>query len=267
MTLINCRLSDCGIKLGALSLMILLFVSIQISGAFATVSTHKINYSHNGTELQGYLAKPSNIEGNLPAVMIVHQWMGLGEYEKMRARQLAEMGYVAFAADVYGADTRPKTTHEASLASTTFRENRNLYRKRLNNSLKTMKSLENVDSTRVAAIGYCFGGTGVLELARSGANLDAVVSFHGGLSNPNPEDAKNIQAEVQVHHGAEDSHVTQEHVLSFWDAMNNNATVSWDLNVYSNAPHGFTEPGTDSYNKRADRLSWRAMKKLFTKKF
>lgn len=227
------------------------------------LSTETINYSHNGTDFQGYLAKPANLDDPRPGVMIVHQWMGLGAYEKKRARQLAEMGYVAFAVDVYGADTRPNTTHEASLASSTFREDRNRYRRRLEHSLGVMRNMESVNGDEVAAIGYCFGGTGVLELARAGADVDAVVSFHGGLANPNPRDAANIEATVQVHHGAEDPHVTQEDVRSFWDEMNEYAEVDWTLNVYSNAPHGFTESGTDAYTKRADELSWQSMKRLF----
>lgn len=229
----------------------------------ADVSTRTVTYNHGGTELEGYLAKPSDLEDSAPGVMIVHQWMGLGDYEKKRARQLAELGYVAFAADVYGADTRPETTHEASLAASTFREDRNLYRRRLRQSLKTMRRFDSVDPADLAAIGYCFGGTGVLELARSGADVAAVVSFHGGLSNPNPEDASTIEATVQVHHGAKDPHVTQKDARSFWNEMNEHATVDWTLNVYSDAPHGFTEYGTDAYDQRADRLSWRAMKRLF----
>lgn len=243
--------------------VVVLILTALVYPLHAEVTTRSVTYTHEGTELKGYLAQPKDFEGQRPGVMIVHQWMGLGDYEKMRARQLAELGYVAFAADVYGADTRPETTHQASLAASTFRKNRNLYRRRLNASLDRMRQFESVNPDDVAAIGYCFGGTGVLELARSGADVDAVVSFHGGLANPNPKDAASIEATVQVHHGAEDPHVTQQHVLSFWNEMNKYAHVDWTLNVYSNAPHGFTEPGTDAYNKRADRLSWRAMKKLF----
>lgn len=235
--------------------------------ATGEVVAQDVQYEHNGVTLQGYVAYDDSAVGKRPGVLVVHQWMGLGDYEKMRARRLAKLGYVAFAADVYGADTRPNTTHEASLASSTFRENRNLYRRRLKVSLERMKTMERVDEHRLAAIGYCFGGTGVLELARSGAELDAVVSFHGGLTNPRPEDARNIRATVQVHHGAEDSSVTKQHLLSFWNEMETYASVDWDLNVYSKAPHGFTEPGTKAYNERADHLSWKEMKRLFEDQF
>lgn len=238
-----------------------------LSPAADAIVTESVVYEHDGVELQGYLARPDASGRGRPGVLVVHQWMGLGDYERMRARQLAERGYVALAADVYGADTRPATTHEASLAVATYREDRGLYRRRLAASLETLRSRSDVDPDRLAAIGYCFGGTGVLELARSGADLDAAVSFHGGLANPRPEDAANIRAAVQVHHGAEDAHVTPEDVRSFWDEMNEHASVDWTLHVYSGAPHGFTEPGTEAYDERADRRSWRAMMQLFEEVF
>lgn len=243
--------------------VVVIMVCLVVPLSRAKVVTRSIPYEYGGVEFDGYLAVDTSMKGTRPGVLIVHQWMGLGKYEKMRARQLAKLGYVAFAADVYGSDTRPETTHQASLASSTFREDRNLYRRRLKQSLMVLKSRNRVDSDRVAAIGYCFGGTGVLELARSEADVGAVVSFHGGLSNPNPKDARKIEAAVQVHHGAEDPHVTQEHVISFWNEMTEYASTDWQLNVYSDATHGFTESGTKAYNKRADRLSWQAMKRLF----
>lgn len=253
-------------------LMVLLVGCAPLSPAADTVGregvvTESVVYEHDGVMLEGYLARPGTSPRRRPGVLVVHQWMGLGDYERMRARKLADLGYVALAADVYGADTRPATTHEASLAASTFREDRDLYRRRLAVSLETLRGRPEVDPDRLAAIGYCFGGTGVLELARSGADLDAVVSFHGGLANPRPEDAANIRAAVQVHHGAEDSHVTPEDVQSFWEEMNEHASVDWTLRVYSGAPHGFTEPGTEAHDERADRLSWRAMAGLFEEVF
>ncbi|MFB6355257.1 MAG: dienelactone hydrolase family protein [bacterium] len=230
------------------------------------VRTTTYRYSHAGTTLKGYLAVPEGLKEKRPGVLIVHQWKGLGDYEKRRARQLAQMGYVAFAADIYGADTRPSTDHEAAMASSTFRKNRGFYRKRVNAALNELRDYRKVNSDHLGAIGYCFGGTGVLELARSGADVDAVVSFHGGLANPNPRDARNIKAVVQVHHGAQDPHVSQQDVLSFWNEMKP-TDADWELHVYSDAEHGFTESHSDAYNKRADRLSWRAMKRLFSEEF
>lgn len=252
-------------------IFLLLFLGFVNTGfsVNAEVVTTIVNYTHNGTELQGYLAYEETYETPRPGVLVVHQWKGLGDYERRRARQLADIGYVAFAADIYGADTRPSTNHEAALASKTFRENRHLYRKRLRAALNQLQNRKRVNTNNLAAIGYCFGGTGVLELARSGADVDGVVSFHGGLSNPNPEDAQNIKAAIQVHHGAHDPHVSQDAVLDFWNEMKD-TDIEWDLNVYSNAYHSFTEKhagsdpsGGSAYNARADRVSWHRMKSFF----
>lgn len=244
-------------------LSIALLVVGGVPSSAGAVVTTPATYQHDGVTLEGQLVRPDTSGRERPGVLVVHQWMGPGDYERMRARKLAELGYTALVADVYGADTRPRTTHEASLAASTFREDRGLFRRRLSVALETLRKQPDVDPDRLAAIGYCFGGTGVLELARSGADLNAVVSFHGGLANPRPEDAGKIRASVQVHHGAEDPHVTQEDVRSFWNEMKDHASVDWTLHVYSEAPHGFTEPGTEAHDERADRLSWRTMKRLF----
>lgn len=257
--------------------MLALLVGIMVHGfgtaVRAEVRTETVHYTHEGEELRGYVAYDDAVEGPRPGVMVVHQWKGLTEYERRRARQLAELGYVGFAADVYGADTRPATSHEAALASGTFREDRRLYRRRLIAGLDFMRSRKRVDEDDLAAIGYCFGGTGVLELARSGVDLDAVVSFHGGLSTPNPDQTGPVNTAVQVHHGARDPNVTQQDLISFWNEFNR-TDADWDVRIYSNAVHSFTqknagdEPSTgQAYNRRADRLSWKAMKQLFEDTF
>lgn len=250
------------------------FLLLFVTGpGFTAITTSEHTYTAGGVELEGYLARPANADERRPGVLVIHQWKGLTDYERRRARQLAERGYVAFAGDIYGADTRPKTNHEAAMASRTFRQDRNLYRNRVRAALEELRAHDSVREDDLAAIGYCFGGTGVLELARSGADVDAVVSFHGGLSNPNPDDAKNIEATVQVHHGAEDPHVSRDAVRSFWNEMNE-ADADWTLNVYSDAVHSFTEkeagddPSSGSaYNERADRLSWKAMNRLLEDEF
>lgn len=205
-----------------------------------------------------------------PAVLIVHQWMGLTDYEKGRAEQLAKTGYVVFALDIYGTDFSPTDMQEAGKASDTFKNNRKLFRKRLNLGLEQLKQNERpIDPERIAAIGYCFVGTGVLELARSGADIAGVVSFHGGLDSPTPEDGKNIKATILVCHGADDPFVAREGI----DAMKkefNDAKVDWQMIEYSGAVHAFTQPmaGDDpsrgaAYNKQADKRSWRHMRSFF----
>ncbi|MGE9270324.1 MAG: dienelactone hydrolase family protein [Verrucomicrobiales bacterium] len=147
---------------------------------FASLVTRTIDYEADGTPLEGYHAYEDSIEGPRPGVLIVHQWTGLTDYEKGRARQLAEMGYNVFALDIYGKGIRPHPPAAGKEAGK-YKGNRELFRQRLDAGLHWLREDKRTDPERVAAIGYCFGGTGVLELARSGATLSGVVSFHGGL--------------------------------------------------------------------------------------
>ncbi len=233
------------------------------------IQTRSVEYKEGDTVLEGYLAYDDSVKGKSPGVLIVHNWTGLDDYEKMRARMLAEMGYVAFAADIYGKGVKLSNPGEYSQQASKYRGDRALYRKRVNAGLDTLKKQEMVDPSKTAAIGYCFGGTGVLELARSGADVGGVVSFHGGLSNPNPEDAKNIKCKVLVLHGGDDPHVPPEEVAAFLEEMQP-VDIQWDFHAYGNAVHAFTEKeaGDDpsrgaAYDARADRESWAAMQRFF----
>lgn len=244
---------------------------------FAEVKTKAIVYRDGETELTGHLAwdpamlpnPGARVVEKAPAVLIVHQWMGLTDYEKGRARQLAELGYVVFAVDIYGTDFSPTNMQEAGRASGTFKNDRALFRKRLNLGLDQLKAVEYVDPNRIAAIGYCFGGTGVLELARSGADIAGVVSFHGGLDAPRDNADENIKAKVLVLHGADDPFVPQDGI----DAMKKSfkeAKVDWQMIEYSGAVHSFTQPmaGDDpsvgaAYNEKADKRSWKHMRLFF----
>lgn len=258
-------------------LFLLLACLLTASPTLAEVQTKEITYKDGDTTLTGHLAWDPEMLPNpgarvvekAPAVLIVHQWMGLTDYEKGRAKQLAELGYVVFALDIYGTDFSPTNMQEAGKASGSFKNNRKLFRKRLNLGLAQLKDVEQVDPNRIAAIGYCFGGTGVLELARSGAEVAGVVSFHGGLDAPTPEDAKKIKAKVLVLHGADDPFVPREGI----DAMKksfNEAKVDWQMIAYSGAVHSFTQPmaGNDNargaaYNEKADKRSWKHMRLFF----
>ncbi|MEZ6117784.1 MAG: dienelactone hydrolase family protein [Pirellulaceae bacterium] len=224
--------------------------------------------------LQGFAAWDSEKQSSeSPGVLVVHQWMGLTDYEESRCRQLAELGYVAFALDVYGKDQRPQDRQQAAAAAGKFKTDRQLYRRRLNLGLVELKKLPGVDESKLAAIGYCFGGTGVIELARSGAAVNGVVSFHGGLDSPTPEDGKNVEAKVLVCHGAADPFVPAADIAAFKQEMNN-AQVDWQMVEYAHAVHSFTQPMAGNnpsqgaaYDANADRRSWQAMKSFFAELF
>ena len=243
------------------------------SSAFAAIKTETVEYKEGDTTLEGFVAYDDTIVTKRPVVLIVHQWKGLSDYEKKRAEMLAKLGYVAFAVDIYGKGVRPKEVSEASKMAGKFKNDRELLRKRVRAGLDQARKHQRADPSNVAAIGYCFGGTTVLELARSGADVDGVVSFHGGLSTPNPNDAENIKAKVLVLHGADDPHVPSDEVLAFANEMAE-ADVDWQLHAYGNAVHSFTDwnAGNDNskgsaYNEKADKRSWEEMKIFFQELF
>lgn len=243
------------------------------ASAWAEIKTERIEYKEGDTTLEGYLVYDDSIVNKRPGILIAHQWKGAGDYEKKRGEMLAKLGYVAFAADVYGQGVRPEAVPEASATAARYKEDRELLRKRVNAGLDRMKKLRMVDPERVAAIGYCFGGTTVLELARSGADVAGVVSFHGGLSTPTPHDASDIKAKVLVLHGADDPFVPVSEVNAFQEEMQKGG-VDWQLHAYGNAVHSFTDwnAGNDpskgaAYNEAADKRSWAAMRQFLGELF
>jgi dienelactone hydrolase len=232
-----------------------------------------VEYREGNTVLEGLSVYDDSVAGKRPGVLVVHQWKGLGEYEKKRAEMLAGLGYNVFAADIYGKGVRHQDAKDAAAEAGKYKEDRALLRARVQSALGVLKQDKLTDSRRIAAIGYCFGGTTVLELARSGAELSGVVSFHGGLNTPMPEDAKNIKAKVLALHGADDPFVPPKEVTDFENEMRK-AGVDWQLIAYGGAVHSFTDwnAGADNskgaaYNERADHRSWEAMKQFFGELF
>lgn len=254
----------------------LLFVLIAVAGlnlSPAAIQTRTIEYKQGDTTLEGVLIYDDAVQGKRPGVLIVHQWMGITEYEKTRATMLAKLGYVAFCADIYGKGVHPKNTQEAGTEATKYKTDRALLRARVNAGLAEFRKSELVDQKRIAAIGYCFGGTTVLELARSGAELNGVVSFHGGLDSPAPADGKNIKCKVLACHGADDPFVPAKDLAAFENEMRDNK-VDWQLISYGGAVHSFTQPmaGNDNskgaaYNEAADKRSWEALKQFLAELF
>src|SRR5439155_19457800 len=178
-----------------------------------------------------FLAYDTNVKGRRPGVLVVHQWKGVTEVERKRAEMLAELGYVAFCADIYGKGIRLTNTDEAGAVSGKFKKDRTLLRARVRAGLDVLAKNKLADPKRLAAIGYCFGGTTVIELARSGADVAGVVSFHGGLDSPNPADGKNIKCKVLALCGADDPFVPAKDVAAFEEEMRQ-AGVDWQLVKY-----------------------------------
>lgn len=254
-------------------IILLTLTAVMSTAAWAEVRTEMVEYRQGDVVLEGFLAWNDSIEGKRPGVLVVHEWYGLNEYAKRRARMVAELGYVAFAADIYGKDMRADTAAEASKLSSKYRADRALMRARAKAALDVLRNNKLVDANRLVAIGYCFGGTVVLELARSGADLSGVVSFHGGLDTPDPGDARNIKGSVLVLHGSDDPNVGPKAVAAFQQEMRE-AGVDWQMVYYGGAVHSFTNPasGNDNsrgvaYNKKADLRSWKAMEDFLKEVF
>jgi dienelactone hydrolase len=233
-----------------------------------SVKSKSVDYAVGGAPLEGYVAYDDAKKGPQPGILIVHDWMGLGQFAKDKADELAKQGYVAFAVDIYGKGVRPKNAEEAAKAAGKFKDERNVLRARIRAGYDRLTAMSQVDPKRVVVMGYCFGGTTALELARSGAPLAGTVSFHGGLSTPTPADAKHIKGPVLVLHGADDPFVPPAEVAAFKDEMAK-AKVNMEFVAYKGSVHSFTNPaaGNDNskgaaYNAAADRESWAAFQKF-----
>lgn len=254
-------------------LTITLVACLSVSGAMAEVRSAPVAYKDGSDNLTGHLYWNDAVKGKRPAVLVVHEWWGLNDYVKGRAEQLAELGYVAFAVDMYGGDkvtSHPAQAKEWMMATVSNLEG---WRRRALKGLEKLSSLAMVDNSRMAAIGYCFGGATVMQLAYAGADLDAVVSFHGSLPVPNGNEARNFQGRVLIEHGNDDAFVPPERVEAFKAAMSE-ASVDLVFHGHDGARHGFTNPGADNfgidnlkYDEAADVASWRSMLQTFNSVF
>ena len=239
----------------------------------AAVQTKVINYECDGLKLKGYLAWDDKLEGKRPGVMVVHEWWGLNDYAKKRAEQLAELGYVAFACDMYGDGKVTDNPKESGAWAGEVRKDVAAWRNRALAGLKILKDHELVDAKKLASIGYCFGGSTSLQLAYGGTDLAAVVSFHGALPALDESDAKNIKAKILICHGALDSFIPEEAFQKTRAALEA-GKADYQIVSYGGAYHSFTVPSADKrglkgmgYQENADRRSWAAMRALFNEAF
>jgi dienelactone hydrolase len=236
------------------------------------IKAHEDEYVHGTTTCEGYWAYDESKTGKRPGILVAHEWNGLGDYVKKRTTMLAEMGYVAFAADIFGKGVRAKSFPECETISAPYYQDRQLTRDRATAALKLLQAHPLVDTKKIATIGYCFGGIVGLELARSGADVIGTVAFHGQLNTPNPADAKKIKGKVLILHGAVDPVVPPAEVAAFEKEMED-AKVDWQLIAYGGAVHTFTNwnlPTTGmpaAYNEKADKRSWVAMQDFFKEIF
>ncbi|MEK7859592.1 MAG: dienelactone hydrolase family protein [Elusimicrobiota bacterium] len=253
------------------SLYALLPLLLAVS-SHAAIKTEVVEYKHDDKVLQGYFAYDDQVKGKRPAVFIVHEWYGHGPYARRRAEQLAKLGYLAFAGDMYGKGVFAKNHEEAGKLAGGVKGDYTLWLSRGLAGLAAMKNHPKADPDKLAAMGYCFGGGTVLALARAGVDLKGVVSFHGSLDTTHPAGPGGVKAKILVLHGADDGFVNAA-VPAFQDEMRK-AKADWQLVSYGGAVHSFTvkEAGDDpskgmAYDEAADRRSWQAMKDFFAEIF
>ena len=239
--------------------------------AQARIVGKNVEYAAGGTVLKGYLAYNDKVEGKRPGILVVHEWWGLNEYARRRARMLAELGYTALALDMYGEGKQATHPDDAGKFSAEIMKNFDTGKARFSAAEDFLKKQPTVDPGRIAAIGYCFGGGVVLNMARQGADLKAVVSFHGMLGAVKPAEPGSVKSKILVLHGADDKFTTPEQLEAFKQEMKN-AGVDYRLIVYPGAMHSFTNTEATgygkkfniplAYNKKADKESWQEMKKF-----
>lgn len=243
-----------------------------IGTARGEIQSRTVTYEHDGERLHGYLAwddRGGDGDEKRPGVLVVHEWWGLNDYAQGRARMLAELGYVAFAPDMYGEGQTTEHPQEASQWAGEIRQNVDRWRARAIAGLDVLRTNELVDSDRIAAIGYCFGGATVLQLAYAGEPLRGIVTFHGALPVPGEEEAEKIQPSILICHGAADPFIEEETARELREVLSQ-AGAEWQMIYYGGAQHSFTNPNVDekgieglAYDRQADERSWRSMRAFF----
>ena len=255
--------------------LVIFFLVIGVAGkalADPRIKAETVTYSAQGQVMRGYLAYDENIKGQRPGVLVVHEWWGLNDYARMRARMLAELGYTALAVDMYGNDKVAAHPADAMKFSSELIQNFPIAKARFLAGMNLLQQQPTVDAARIAAIGYCFGGGVVLNMAREGLDLKGVVSFHGNLATGQPAQPGVVKARILVLHGDADKFTSPEQIAAFKKEMEV-AQVDYQFISYPGAMHAFTNPDADKlakqfnmpigYNAEADRRSWEEMQRFF----
>lgn len=247
----------------------LLIALIHSTITQAEIRTQTVDYKAGDTVLKGFLAYDDSIKTKRPGVLVVHEWWGHNKYARKRARMLAKLGYTAFALDMYGDGKQASHPEDAGKFSTEVRQNRDMAKARFQAAMSVLQQHSTTSAEQIAAIGYCFGGAVVLEMARAGLDLDGVVSFHGTLDTANPAQPGKIKAKLLIANGEADPFISPESIEQFKKEMDN-AGADYQFNSYPEAKHSFTNPDADlfgekfnlplQYNKNADQQSWSDMK-------
>jgi dienelactone hydrolase len=260
-------------KLNPFRILFGVTLAFSLGTTQAAVQSKAVTYDDHGTRLTGHLYWDDANAGKRPGIVVYHEWWGLNDYAKKRARMLAELGYVAFAADMYGDDKVTETPDQARQWMQQVTVDVDLWRERANLGLAQLKASDIVDTQKLAAIGYCFGGGTVLQMAYGGADLKGVVSFHGSLPAA-PEEAKGrITPKILALHGQADAMIPPEVVQNF-EAKATAAEANWELVSYGGVRHGFTNPDAGKagianlkYDAQADARSWARMQDFFAEIF
>ena len=257
-------------------IFVFLCICFTWSTAAADLNTQSIYYSDGDTVLTGYVAYDDTTMDKRPGVLVVHEWWGHNDYARKRAEMLARQGYTAMAIDMYGKGKQAAHPDDAKKFSSAIKNNLDLARKRFEAALEILSIEPTVDPDKIAAIGYCFGGGIVLEMARTGLDLDGVASFHGSLKTGQPAQKGRVKAEVLVLNGEKDPFVTAEEIAAFKKEMET-AGISYQVINYPGAVHSFTNPDADrfgkefglplAYNEEADKKSWQALTDFLQKIF
>ncbi len=237
-----------------------------------TIRTKTIDYQDGDVDLQGYLAWDDTLDGERPGVMVSHAWRGRTQFENDKAQELAKLGYVGFALDLYGKGVQGSSVEENSALMQPFLDDREMLQKRLQVSLDVVRRQDKVDAARLGAIGFCFGGLCVLDLARSGADVSGVVSFHGLFGSPGNTAGNKIKAKVLALHGWDDPMATPDQVVSLAEELTSMG-ADWQIHGYGNTMHAFTNPNANDpgfgtvYSADADRRSWNALQNFLSEVF